>query len=288
MTDGVLIVNKPLGMTSRDVVNIISGIFKTKKVGHAGTLDPLASGVLIICIGKYTKLVEILTGTEKIYEFGASLGIETDTLDMEGKIVDEKECILSEYDIDEAITNFPHSYLQEVPIYSAVHVEGKKLYEYARNGEEVILPKRKVEIYSLKRVSDVIIKNNHTLFKGEIKVSKGTFIRSFVKDFAKSLNTIGTLNSLTRIRQGNFSINDSYTIEDIRNGNYKFVDIKTCLSDYPIYEVEEEYLETIKNGALIDKRYKEDKVVLKYKDTILAIYQTYEKDKNKMKPWKMF
>jgi len=207
---------------------------------------------------------------------------------MEGKIIAEKECILSEYDIDRAITNFPHSYLQEVPIYSAVHVEGKKLYEYARNGEEVILPKREVEIYSLKRISDVIIKNNHTLFKGEIKVSKGTFIRSFVKDFAKSLNTIGTLNSLTRIRQGNFSINDSYTIDDIRNGNYKLVDIKKCLSDYPIYEVEEEYLETIKNGALIDKIYKEDKVVLKYKDTILAIYQTYEKDKNKMKPWKMF
>lgn len=286
--NGILIVNKPTKMTSRDVVNILSKIFHTKKIGHAGTLDPMATGVLVVCIGKYTKLVEILTGCEKTYEFGACLGITTDTLDVEGSIIEEKSCILTSGDIDNAIQNFPRKYLQEVPIYSAVHVNGKKLYEYARNHENVILPKREVEIYSLKRTGEVRIKQDHTYFKGEIKVSKGTFIRSFVSDFANSLNTIGMMDSLIRIQQGKFTIKDSYTLEDIEEGNYKFVDIDQCLSDYPIYEIDEETLKIIQNGALIEKKYNEDIVVFSFKKHILAIYKTYEKDSSKMKPWKMF
>ena len=288
INDGILIVNKEKGMTSRDVVNIISGIFHTKKVGHCGTLDPMATGVLIICIGKYTKLVEILTGYEKIYEFEACLGIETDTLDIEGKVLEEENCILDNKKIDEAIEKFPKSYMQKVPIYSAVRIDGKKLYEYARNGEEVVIPERNVHIYNLKRTSDVKIIDDHTFFKGEIKVSKGTFIRSFVRDFAYSLNAIGMMNGLTRIKQGNFSIENSYTIDDIKQGNYKFIDIKEALNSYPIYKLNEKEASIIKNGALIDKKYKEEKVVFEFDDQILAIYQDYEKDNTKMKPWKMF
>lgn len=285
--EGVLIVNKPLGMTSRDVVNIISGIFHTKKVGHCGTLDPMATGVLIICIGRFTKLVEILTGCEKIYEFEACLGVETDTLDVEGNILEDRICILDNKKIDEAINIFPRCYMQKVPIYSAVRIDGKKLYEYARNGEDVIIPERKVEIFNLKRTSSVKIVDNHTFFKGEIKVSKGTFIRSFVRDYANSLNTIGMMNGLTRIKQGNFSIKEAYTIEDIKNGNYKFVDIKDVLSNYPIYKLSDDEAVIVKNGALIDKKYKEEKIVFEYENRILAIYQNYEKDSTKMKPWKM-
>ena len=285
--EGVLIVNKPLGMTSRDVVNIISGIFHTKKVGHCGTLDPMATGVLIICIGRFTKLVEILTGCEKIYEFEACLGVETDTLDVEGNILEDRICILDNKKIDEAISIFPRCYMQKVPIYSAVRIDGKKLYEYARNGEDVIIPERKVEIFNLKRTSSVKIVDNHTFFKGEIKVSKGTFIRSFVRDYANSLNTIGMMNGLTRIKQGNFSIKEAYTIEDIKNGNYKFVDIKDVLSNYPIYKLSDDEAVIVKNGALIDKKYKEEKIVFEYENRILAIYQNYEKDSTKMKPWKM-
>lgn len=286
--NGVLIVNKPTNMTSRDVVNILSKIFHTKKIGHAGTLDPMATGVLVICIGKYTKLVEILTGSEKTYEFEACLGIKTDTLDIEGKVIEEKPCILTSGDIDDAIQDFPHKYLQEVPIYSAVHVNGKKLYEYARNHETVTLPKREVEIYHLKRTGEVKLEHNHTYFKGEIKVSKGTFIRSFISDFASSLDTIGIMTSLKRIQQGKFLIENAYTLEQIEKGDYQFVDIQSCLQDYPIYEVDSETLKNIQNGALINKKYKEDIIAFSFQKKILAIYKTYEKDHSKMKPWKMF
>ena len=136
--NGILIINKDLGYTSRDVVNIISKTFQTKKVGHTGTLDPEASGVLVVCIGKALKVWEMLTNHDKEYIAGITLGIETDTLDMTGKVVSTEDVFLEDKDIYEAVNSFKGSYLQEVPKYSAVKVNGKKLYEYARENIEVL------------------------------------------------------------------------------------------------------------------------------------------------------
>ena len=132
--NGILIVNKETGYTSRDVVNIVSKVLGTKKVGHTGTLDPMASGVLVLCVGNALKLCEMLTNHDKEYIAGITLGIETDTLDMEGTVLSTKIVDIDKNKIIDAVNSFKGSYMQEVPKYSAVKVNGKKLYEYARNG----------------------------------------------------------------------------------------------------------------------------------------------------------
>ena len=133
--NGILLVNKEPGITSRDVVNKVCKIFNTKKVGHTGTLDPLASGVLVLCIGSATKVVEILTSNDKEYEAEMLLGISTDTYDITGKVLKEEEVFVSEEQIKTALNSMIGTYDQEVPIYSAVKINGKKLYDYARNNE---------------------------------------------------------------------------------------------------------------------------------------------------------
>ena len=138
--NGILVVNKDLGYTSRDVVNITSKVLNTKKVGHTGTLDPMATGVLVLCVGNGLKLCELLTEHDKEYIAGITLGIETDTLDMEGTVLSTKSVDINKDKIYDAVNSFKGSYMQEVPKYSAVKVNGKKLYEYARNNIDVKLP----------------------------------------------------------------------------------------------------------------------------------------------------
>ena len=220
--NGIILVDKEKNMTSRDVVNIVSKNLKTKKVGHTGTLDPLATGVMVICVGKYTKLVEILTSYDKTYEAEILLGIKTDSLDNEGVILKEEKAIVEKREILDVLNNFEKEYMQEVPIYSAVRIDGKKLYEYARNNEEVELPKRLVKINSLELISDVEHIDDKTKFKIRCNVSKGTYIRSLVNDIALKLNTIGIMNDLRRIKQGDFSIEQSYNLEQIKNNDFKF------------------------------------------------------------------
>ena len=142
MHDGIIIINKPKDYTSRDIVNIVSKHFNTKKVGHTGTLDPLATGVLVICVGKATKLVDYLTSTYKEYIAEFILGVETDTLDITGNVLKEEKISKSKEEIEKVLNNMIGEYVQEVPIYSAVKINGKKLYEYAREGIDIELSKR--------------------------------------------------------------------------------------------------------------------------------------------------
>ena len=154
--NGIIVVNKEKGYTSRDVVNIVGKYFGTKKIGHTGTLDPLACGVLVLCIGKGLKLVEMLTNHDKEYIAKVKLGIETDTLDVTGNVINEKEVPnLTKEDIEKVLSEFLGHIKQQVPIFSAIKVNGKKLYEYARNGEEVTLPVKEVDIYNLELISDI-------------------------------------------------------------------------------------------------------------------------------------
>ena len=214
MNNGLLVVNKPKGMTSRDVVNKVCRKFNTKSVGHIGTLDPLAEGVLVCLIGKYTKLANILTNHDKEYIASFKLGILTDTLDITGNVLKEGKKEFSKDEITSALNHFKGKYSQEVPIFSAVKFNGKKLYEYARNNIDVKLPSKIVNIYDIE-----LIDINDDIITIKCKVSKGTYIRSLIRDIGAFLDTYATMTSLVRTTLGNFNIDEAYTLEDIENNN---------------------------------------------------------------------
>ena len=263
--NGILIVNKSDGFTSRDVVNKLSKVFNTKKIGHTGTLDPIAKGVLVVVLGKYTKLCEDLTQTYKEYIATFKLGILTDTLDITGNIIDEKICNVSEEKIRNVISSYKCIYDQEVPIYSSVKINGRKLYEYARNGEEVTLPKRKVDIKSIE-----VLEINKDIIKIKCLVSKGTYIRSLIRDIGESLNTHATMTDLIRTKQGIFDIKDSYTIEDIENGNYKLINIEDVLD---LCVINNEYIKEATNGVKLELDIKNKYILFKSNNEEVALYK---------------
>ena len=281
--DGVLIVNKEKGVTSRDVVNKICKILNTKKVGHTGTLDPIATGVLVVCVGKATKLVEILTSEDKEYIATVKLGILTDTLDTDGKVLEEKDVFIKKEDLVRALNSFVGFYDQEVPIYSAVKINGKKLYEYARSNIKVDLPKRRVEIKKIE-----LLEFNKDHYKFKVLVSKGTYIRSLIKDINDKLKIIGSMSDLIRTKQGDFDIKDSYTISEINDSKYNLLTVTDVLKDENCVIIDSTLFKKVKNGAIINNEYNTNMVTFIYKDNVVAIYKTYDKDKNKMKPYKMF
>jgi len=276
--NGILIVNKPIGYTSRDVVNIIGKKFGTKKVGHTGTLDPLASGVLVICIGRYTKLVDLLTSLDKEYIAEIKLGIETDTLDITGNIIKEKDFLITEEQIKNVFAKFIGKYEMEVPAYSAIKVNGKKLYEYARNNIEVKLPVKEVKINSLE-----LLAFNGDIIKFKTEVEKGTYIRSLIRDLSKSLNTVGTMQSLIRTKQGNFLLENAYTLEDIENNNYKILSAQEVLKIKSYELKEDEYLK-VKNGNKITLSLNEEYLYLNFANKEVAIYK---KEQEYYKPYVM-
>ena len=278
--DGVLIVNKEKGVTSRDVVNKICKILNTKKVGHTGTLDPIATGVLVVCVGKATKLVEILTSEDKEYIATVKLGVLTDTLDTDGKVLEEKDVFIKKEDLVRTLNSFVGFYDQEVPIYSAVKINGKKLYEYARSNIKVDLPKRRVEIKK--------IEFNKDHYKFKVLVSKGTYIRSLIKDINDKLKIIGSMSDLIRTKQGDFDIKDSYTISEINDGKYNLLTVTDVLKDENCVIIDDTLFKVVKNGGLIDNVYNKSFVTFIYNEKVVSIYKSYEKDNSKMKPYKMF
>lgn len=286
--NGIILINKEENFTSRDIVNIVSKTLKTKKVGHTGTLDPLATGVLVLCVGEATKIAELLTSTYKEYIAEVILGINTDTLDITGEKLQECSVVKSKIEIEEVLKKMKKKYLQEVPIYSAVKINGKKLYEYARNNETIELPKKEVDIKEIELL-DYKIEDDKTIFKFKCLVSKGTYIRSLIRDIAFELNTIGTMKSLIRSKQGIFNLEDTNTLEDVKNNNFKLIPIKEVLNDYKTIIVDELLETKIKNGSILDNIYNEDIILFKNKNNkLLALYKKYEKDESKMKPYKMF
>ncbi|HAB66981.1 MAG TPA: tRNA pseudouridine(55) synthase TruB [Firmicutes bacterium] len=281
--NGILLVNKPTNFTSRDVVNKLSKILHTKKIGHTGTLDPIATGVLVICIGESTKLCELLTSEYKEYIATIKLGIKTDTLDITGNITEEKDFNINENQIKEVLNSFLGKSVQTTPIYSAVKINGKKLYEYAREGKKIELPTREIDITNIEFMS---FKNDEITFK--TTVSKGTYIRALIDDICSKLNTVGTMSSLIRTKQGKFIIENTYTLNDIESGNYKLLTIEEVLSNINTITIDDTLYNRVKNGAIIEKTFNTDIVCLKYNNKVVAIYKTYEKDSNLAKPFKMF
>ena len=273
--NGAVIINKPSNMTSRDVVNILCKKLNTKSIGHIGTLDPLATGVLVCLLGKYTKLTNILINHDKEYIASFKLGILTDTLDITGTILKEENYNLNKDELTKVLNSFIGSYNQEVPAYSAIKVNGKKLYEYARNNQVVDLPKRMVNIYSLE-----LLDIDNDIITIKTTVSKGTYIRSLIRDIGASLNTYATMTSLIRTRLGNFKIEDSSNIDD----DYKLLSLEELL-DIEVIEIkDDDELKKIKNGQILN--IKSDKYILfKYLNKDIALYQRYN---DKVKPLIMF
>lgn len=282
--NGILIVNKPSGITSRDVVNIVGKTLNTKKVGHTGTLDPMATGVLVLCLGNALKVCELITANDKEYIAKVILGIETETLDTTSPIINTKKTNITKEEIEKILNSFKGSYLQEVPKYSAVKINGKKLYEYAREGKEIELPKKMVTIYDIQLISDITYYNDTTSFYIKTTVSKGTYIRSLIRDIGYKLNTYGCMDSLERTRQGIFNIDNSYTLEEIKNNNYKLLSIEESLPNIPLVEVDNKTLFKIRNGVKLKKFFAGDMAIIKDKNKVVAIYKN---DLNESKLFKM-
>lgn len=282
--NGILIVNKPSGITSRDVVNIVGKTLNTKKVGHTGTLDPMATGVLVLCLGNALKVCELITANDKEYIAKVILGIETETLDTTSPIINTKKTNITKEEIEKVLNSFKGSYLQEVPKYSAVKINGKKLYEYAREGKEIELPKKMVTIYDIQLISDITYYNDTTSFYIKTTVSKGTYIRSLIRDIGYKLNTYGCMDSLERTRQGIFNIDNSNTLEEIKNNNYKLLSIEESLPNIPLVQVDNKTLFKIKNGVKLKKFFDGDMAIIKDKNKVVAIYKN---DLNESKLFKM-
>lgn len=252
--DGFIVLNKEKNYTSHDYVNKIRKIFNTKKVGHLGTLDPMATGVLIIAINDATKLISFLEDSNKSYLATVSLGFLTDTLDSEGVVIQEKKLPSFQLDaIDNALETFVGDSLQFPPIYSAIKINGRKLYEYARKNIEVQIPARKISIFSIKRESNLFDVNGYPSFTFSVTVSKGTYVRSLCRDIGEKLGTFGTMIDLVRTSQGGLDLNLAKTIQQILDGDFKLISMIDALGDISkIYA--DDCIKKAKNGMKISSR----------------------------------
>ena len=277
--NGILVVNKEKGYTSRDVVNIVSKILKTKKVGHTGTLDPIAEGVLVLTIGKCTKLCDYLTSNYKEYIASFELGYETDTLDNTGETIKTSDKKVDKDEILKVIESFAGIYMQEVPKYSAVKVSGKKLYEYARDNEEVILPSREVNVKYIE------VLNIGATIKIKCMVSKGTYIRSLIRDIGLKLGTYATMTELLRTKQGIFNIENSFKLDDIKNGDYELINVEDVFKEYKKVELDIEEYKKVSNGCVLNKKFDSEYVLFYYENKLISIYKLTDE---KYKPFIMF
>ena len=256
--DGIINIYKPKEWTSHDIVAKIKRI-TGEKVGHTGTLDPLAQGVLPILIGKGTQCSKYLVNHDKKYCVELKLGKRTETLDAEGKIIEEKEIPQNmleqsnKSNIEKTLKTFEGEIEQKPPIYSAIKVKGKKLYEYARKGQEVEIPTRKITIYSIELKQ---IKKEENIIIFDVSCSKGTYIRTLCEDIAKKLNTIGYMQNLLRIQVGEFNIKDSITLTmenktDLENIEKNIITIEKIFSKYPKVNIEQSKIKYFLNGVKI-------------------------------------
>ena len=253
--NGIIIINKNQGYTSHDIVHKIKKISK-EKVGHTGTLDPMAQGVLPILIGKATQCSKYLINHDKIYKVKLKLGIKTDTADSEGNIIEKTEIspeILNEQKILQAINSMKGKQEQIPPIYSAIKVNGKKLYEYARKGQEVEIKPRQIEIYNINLNN---IDKENKIIEYTVNCSKGTYIRSLCEDIAKKLGTIGYMENLIRLKAGEFSIENSITLEEILNAENPYnvlekniITLEEFFKDKETINLNEKRLQLFLNGV---------------------------------------
>lgn len=266
--DGIIVINKEKGYTSHDVVNVVRKTLNMRKVGHTGTLDPEAEGVLPICIGKGTKVSDMLMFSDKEYIAGIKLGIATDTQDIWGEVVKKSEKTVNECEFRDALCSFVGDIIQVPPMYSAIKVNGKKLYEYAREGKEVERKERRVKIYSIDVLS----------FGDEIKIkvacSKGTYIRTLINDIGEKLGTYACMNSLVRTKSSVFTLENAISLDELKayaidgRAHEHIMSIDSVFEAYPKLILDDEQTKRITNGA--PSGIKAD----------VGTYRAYDKDRN--------
>ncbi|CAH1853538.1 tRNA pseudouridine(55) synthase TruB [Convivina praedatoris] len=282
MVDGILVVNKPVGMTSFDVVARLRRHLGQKKIGHAGTLDPSVDGILVLALGKATKLIDVLQSRPKTYQGEITLGFQTETEDREGTIIKEQALTipLSVNDIDQAIAHFHGQITQVPPLYSAVKVAGRRLYEYARANEPVERPARSAYIYDFKRTSQPEFDGRYQSFDFQAQVSKGTYIRTLASDVGEFLNLPATMTRLTRISGSGFDLSQATSLDGLlalsvdQIVERMVVPINQIL-DWPIKELDQTEWFAVSNGQKIsDWPINESGYLqLYYQGQLKAVYQ---------------
>lgn len=296
MKSGIINVYKEKGFTSFDVVAKLRGILRTKKIGHTGTLDPDAEGVLPVCIGRATKVCDILTDKDKVYEAVMLLGVETDTQDTSGEILKELPVTVSEECVKETILSFIGDYAQIPPMYSALKVNGKKLYELAREGKTVERKARNVQIFSIE-----ILEINLPRVRMSVHCSKGTYIRTLCHDIGQKLGCGGCMEKLLRTKVGVFELQDTLKLAEIdalaKAGDVeeKIISVDELFEDYTKVWTTPEFDVVVHNGNRVKKRMLQEKLPLNTerlrvydsKNEFIGIYE-FSKERGDFKPVKMF
>ena len=296
MKSGIINVYKEKGFTSFDVVAKLRGILRTKKIGHTGTLDPDAEGVLPVCIGRATKVCDILTDKDKVYEAVMLLGVETDTQDTSGEVLKELPVEVSEEDVKEAILSFVGEYAQVPPMYSALKVNGKKLYELAREGKTVERKARNVQIFSIE-----ILEMDLPRVRMSVHCSKGTYIRTLCHDVGQKLGCGGCMDKLLRTKVGVFELADTLKLAEIDAlakeslVEERIISVDELFEDYTKVWMKQEFDVVVHNGNRVKKRMFEEKLssnaerlrVYDSEGEFIGIYE-YSEERSDFKPVKMF
>ena len=274
------LINKPKSWTSQDLCSKFKKLYNFNKVGHSGTLDPNATGLMLIATNKYTKLFDYITNKDKTYVVKTLFGYDSETLDIDSNYEKIHEIDLNKIkdEFINAVNNKKGESLQIPPKYSAVKVKGKRLYKYAREGKEVEVPKRKINVKKIE-----IIKIDNETAEIKVKVSEGTYIRSLISDIAKSLNTVAIVSDLERISIGNLDINHNCFISNIEELNNKFIPNSISsdeIIDLPVINVKEKDLDNIKNGELMSNTFFKTKeiYILKYEGNVVATYKPFNEE----------
>lgn len=271
--DGILVINKPSGISSYDVIRDLKHTLDTSKIGHSGTLDPLASGVLVLGVGKGTKMLNLLPHQYKTYIASVKCGISTNTLDITGNIIKQGDVIMPhEEEIKDCLKQFLGDSMQTPPVFSAKKIKGKRAYELARSGKEVELKQQKIHIDNIELLS--ISKNG---FKFKVTVSKGCYIRSLINDICNQLNILGTMDGLKRVENNGFSIEECKNLEDVSINDIYPID-KYILDHYPIYETNDK---RIINGSKIECHEFNFPCAFVNHGKVIGIYDRYKNDEAK-------
>ncbi|MEC9484333.1 MAG: tRNA pseudouridine(55) synthase TruB [Candidatus Izemoplasma sp.] len=288
--DGILLVNKPKDYSSHDVVAVLRGILKTRKIGHSGTLDPDATGLLVVGIGKGTKIMRYLNQDDKGYEATVCIGKATTTLDDTGEVTDTKS-VSRLTGVDDVLASFLGQYTQTPPMYSAIKYKGKRLYEYARKGIIIDdIPSRDITIKEIARTSEIRYENDKAYFEYNVLGSKGLYVRTLSYDLAKKLGYPGYNYQLNRVKAGHFSLDNAYTLEDIKGGNYTLISLSDALGHLPKVIANKRMQEDIKYGRLLsvtDFPHLGLTRVVDESNQLLAIYTKHPK-RMAMKPTNVF
>lgn len=281
MLNGIIVINKPAGMTSADVVYQLRKILQIKKIGHAGTLDPDVSGVLPIAIGQATKLIDLLHENFKEYQGSGRIGVQTDTGDLSGKVIAQKPLAqaFSRNEIQAKMDHLTGEILQVPPMYSAVKINGKKLYEYARAGESVDVPPRKITVADFKITNEPVFDSKDFVedFDFTATVSKGTYIRTLIEQLADQFDYPGVMTSLVRTKSGGYTLNQAVSLEFVQENlddPAAFLQpIESVFTDYPSINLTKNQFQKVQNGVKLTFDATSEKLALIFEGKIKAIYQ---------------